>query len=89
MNIVNINSPIRNTIIFYIIIFIFVILTDPKKLIKRKGIILGISENQYIIPISIINICSIIVLYLFFLLISFTQESESVDTHQAPEQKDP
>jgi hypothetical protein len=70
MNIINIKSPVQNTIIFYIIIFILVIVTNPKKIIKKKGVTIRIGRKKRKIPILVINVFFIILLYVFFLIVA-------------------
>jgi len=70
MNIINIKSPVQNTIIFYIISFILVIVINPKKIINKKGVTIKIGRKKRKIPILIVNIFFIILLYVFFLIVA-------------------
>lgn len=69
---INAGSPVYNTIIFYIILIIIILITKPDFMYckdTKKFKPFGCSNGQTVLSFPIISITSVIVLYLMFLML--------------------
>ena len=65
----DIKSPLHNTVLFYIIIVITLLFIKPRSMYcyeTNKFKQFGCNENQTLIPFSIVSISSGIILYMVF-----------------------
>ena len=72
MGLLDPHSPLNNTIVFYIILIIGIIITKPKFMYCHKSNKFkpfGYGENKTILPFSIVSISGGIIFYIIFSLI--------------------
>lgn len=74
----DINNPIQNAIIFYLIIMITIIVMKPKLLYDQNGNIkqFGFESNQTIISLHLIGIVLPIILYALFAIANIVYMNE-------------